>query len=75
MQKYARVFLKGNTEQWVDFPLPQGDLRAFIAAIRMQGFIGPDGATQCYIPLDEIRMIMQVEGVSNVVHLTPVGSA
>lgn len=73
MQKYARVMIKGDHEIVMDFPIADGmDFPQFIAAIRAQGFIGPDGRTQCYVPLDQIKCIMQIEAANNVApNITP----
>jgi hypothetical protein len=68
--KIARVYLKGQIDRWIDFPIPtDGTLGQFIAAIRIQGFVGPDGGAQAYIPLDEIKMILQMETGNNVTFL------
>ena len=72
MRKWARVFLKGPTEQWIDFPVANGSLNEFVRAVRMQGFIGPDGPSQAYVPLDQVRLILLAEGDENVVLLRPV---
>ena len=66
MKKYARVFLKGEPHVWVDYNIPEGSsLANFVTFIRMQGFIAPDGACQVYVPLDAIKMIIQIEGVTS----------
>jgi hypothetical protein len=71
MQKYARVFLKGGS--YIDFKL-QNDLAQFILALNLSGYLGPDGTVQVYIPRDEIRLIVQIEGQA-LGFMTPAGSA
>ena len=59
MQKFARVFLKGGG--YIDYKL-SGDLASFILSLTLQGFLSPDGPVQVYIPRDEIRLIVQIQG-------------
>ena len=76
MNKYVRVFLKGDPVRWFDFPLTgQANFHAFVMQARWEGFVL---GTHGYIVHDEVRAMMLVEGVqptSNLGFMQPAGQA
>lgn len=61
--KYARVFLKGadNPLRWVDVPLGNGTFTGFCSTVRMDGCIPPHPDFNVWVPLDEIKYMVQIE--------------
>lgn len=59
MNKYVRVFIKGDPVRWFDFPLLTGsNFHSFVMQARFEGFvIGQTG----YIVHDEIKAMMLIE--------------
>lgn len=64
--KYARVFLRGadNPLRWIDVPLGNGSFPAFCVTVRMNGHIGPQSECPVWVPIDEIKYMVEIEGGS-----------
>lgn len=75
MNKYVRVFLKGEPVRWFDFPLLTGNFHSFVMQARFEGFvIGQTG----YIVHDEIKAMMLIETaqpINNLGMMQPAGQA
>jgi hypothetical protein len=76
MNKYVRVFLKGEPVRWFDFPLTgQATFHSFVMQARFEGYVlGVHG----YIVHNEIKGMMLIETAqptTNLGFVQPAGQA
>ena len=60
--RFARVFLKGPTTIWVDYPCDMS-LVNFVLSVKLQGGIMPSPQVPVYVAWGEIRLIVEITGV------------